>query len=169
MLSGTPKDAGPAANAAVFAAGMQDERIALVAFTGLLEAEQDALIQGDADRLAELAPEKASQIELLIHLGESRNRYLAAQDLNPSAAGMLAWLNRNPGFATAVRKIWRELLAQAEKAQQINHDIGLLIERRLQQNRLKLAVLQTAAAPDGTYRPDGQLRSLRSARSISQV
>ena len=169
MLSGTTKDAGPVANAAHFAAGMQDERIALVAFTGLLEAEQDALIQGDADRLAELAPEKASQIELLIHLGESRNRYLAAQDLNPSAAGMLAWLNRNPGFATAVRKIWRELLAQAEKAQQINHDIGLLIERRLQQNRLQLAVLQTAAAPDGMYRPDGQLRPLRSTRSISQV
>ena len=68
-----------------------------------------------------------------------------------------------------MRKIWRELLAQAETARQINHSNGLLIESGLQQNRLKLAVLQTAAALDGVYRPDGQLRPLRSARSLSQV
>ncbi|MGP1675566.1 MAG: flagella synthesis protein FlgN [Burkholderiales bacterium] len=165
----TSTGAGPAASAANFVTAIQDEGIALVAFTGLLEAEQDALIQGDADRLAGLNAKKASQIELLSHLGESRSSYLAAQNLNAGADGMLAWLGRNPGFAAAVKKIWQELLAQAEKAQQINVNNGVLIERRLQQNRLKLAVLQTAANSDGVYRPDGQLRPLRSARFLSQV
>ena len=169
MLRTATRDAGPAASAAVFVAGLQDEQIALVAFTGLLQSEQDALVQGDADRLAELAADKAAKIELLAHLGELRSRHLAAQNLSGSAEGMLAWLNRNPGFGTAVRKIWRELLAQAETARQINHSNGLLIESRLQQNRIKLAVLQSAAAGDGVYRPDGQLRPLRSARSLSQV
>ncbi len=169
MLRTTSTNTGPAANAANFVTAMQDERVALLAFTGLLEAEQDALLQGDADRLAELATQKATQLELLGHLGETRNRYLAAQNLNPSANGMLTWLGRNPGFSAAVKKIWGELLAQAEKAQEINRRIGLLIESRLQQNRLKLAVLQTAAAADGVYRPDGQLRTLRSTRSLSQV
>lgn len=169
MLRTATHDAGPAASAAVFVAGLQDEQIALVAFTGLLQAEQDALVQGDAERLAELATDKAAQIELLTLLGELRSRHLAAQNLNGSAEGMLTWLSRNPGFGAAVRRIWRELLAQAETARQINHSNGLLIESRLQQNRLKLAVLQSAAASDGVYRSDGQLRRLRSARCLSQV
>lgn len=169
MLRTTSTDAGPAANAADLVTAIQDERIALLAFTGLLEAEQDALVQGDADRVAELAAAKAVQIELLTHLGELRSRHLAAQNLNAGANGMVAWLGRNPGFATAVKKIWQELLALAEKAQQINLNIGVLIESRMHQNRLKLAVLQTAANSDGVYRPDGQLRPLRSARSLSQA
>jgi flagella synthesis protein FlgN len=160
-------DPNPAASAAVFVAGLQDEQAALAAFTGLLQAEQDALIQGDADRVAELAGDKATQIELLAHLGEVRSRHLAAQNLSGNAEGLLAWLGRNPGFAAAVRKIWRELLAQAEVARQLNLSNGVLIESRLQQNRLKLAVLQSAAAADGVYRADGQLGALRSARSFS--
>ena len=169
MLRAASPDAGPAASAAVFVAGLQDEQVALVDFTGLLQAEQDALVQGDTDRLAQLAANKAAKIELLSHLGELRSRHLAAQNLSGNAEGMLSWLNRNPGFATAVGKIWRELLAQAETARQINQSNGLLIESRLQQNRLKLAVLQTAAATDGVYRSDGQLRPLRGGRSLSQV
>jgi len=169
MLHTASPTASPAASATVFVAGLQEEQIALVAFTGLLQAEQDALVQGDADRLAQLATDKAARIELLTHLGELRSRYLAAQNLAGNAAGMLTWLSRNPGFAAAVRKLWRELLALAETARQINHSNGLLIESRLQQNRLKLAVLQTAAAADGVYRRDGQLRPLHSARTLSQV
>jgi flagellar biosynthesis/type III secretory pathway chaperone len=169
MLRTASPGAGAATSAAVFVAGLQDEQIALVAFTGLLQAEQDALVQGDADRLAELAHDKASRIELLAFLGEQRSRHLAAQNLSGSAEGMLAWLTRHPGFAAAVSKIWRQLLAQAETARQINQSNGIMIENGLQQNRLKLAVLQSAAAADGVYRPDGQLRPLRSARSLSQV
>lgn len=169
MLRTASQQASPAASAAVFVAGLQDELLALSAFTKLLRAEQDVLVHGNADRLAELAVEKAAQIERLSLLGELRNRHLAAQNLSGSAEGMLTWLSRNPGFTAAVRKVWRELLAQAETARQVNHSNGLLIESRMQQNRVKLAVLQSAAAPDGVYRPDGQLRTLRSARSISQV
>lgn len=169
MLRSEPADAGPAASAASFVTAIQDERVALIAFTGLLEAEQDALVQGDADRVAALAAQKATQIDLLTHLGERRSRYLAAQNLDAGAEGMLAWLGRNPGFATAVKRIWQELLALAQKAQQTNLNNGVLIESRLQQNRLKLAVLQTAANADGVYRADGQLRPLRSARSLNQA
>lgn len=169
MLRIAPLGAGPAPSAADFVAGLQDEQIALADFTSLLQAEQDALVEGDADRVAELANDKAAQIRLLNQLGELRSRHLAAHDLNGNAEGMLIWLSRNPEFGAAVREIWRELLAQAETARQINHSNGLLIESRLQQNRMTLAVLQNAAAADGVYRPDGQLRPLRSARSLSQV
>lgn len=169
MLRSGSADAGPAANAAVFVTGLQDEKGALAAFIQLLQTEQDALVQGDADRLAELGREKSALIELLGYLGEARNRYLASHNLNANADGMLTWLKRNQGFAAAVGKLWRELLAQAETAQRINQNNGALIESRMQQNRLKLAVLQNAAAADGVYRPDGQLRPMRGARSFSQV
>lgn len=169
MLHTTLPDAGPAASAAVFVAGLQDEQAALTSFIGSLQAEQDALVQGDADRLAQLAADKATRIELLALLGEQRSRHLAAQNLTGNAQGMVTWLKRNPGFAAAVKKIWLALLALAETAQQINQNNGILIETRLQQNRLKLAVLQTAAGANSVYRPDGQLRPLRSVRYLSQV
>jgi len=140
MLSPASADPGPAANAAVFAAGLQAERDALGAFISLLQAEQEVLIHGDAERLAALAPDKAAQIDLFTLLGEQRRRHLAAQNLT-----------------------------RAESARQLNQNNGLLIESRLQQNRLKLAVLQTAAAADAVYRPDGQFGPLRSTRSFSRV
>ncbi|MBE0621541.1 MAG: flagellar protein FlgN [Burkholderiales bacterium] len=168
MLRSTSANAGPAATAANFVTTLRDECVALLAFTGLLEAEQDALVEGDADRVAGLAQQKASQIDLLSHLGALRSSYLATQNLNAGADGMLAWLGRNPGFATAVKKIWQELLALAQKAQRINQNNGALIESRLQQTRLKLAVLHSAANSEGVYRADGQLRPLHSGRSLSQ-
>lgn len=169
MLDAAAADCGAAGSAAGFAASLQAEQDALGAFIGLLQAEQEVLVRGDAERLAELAPGKAAQIDLLTRLGEQRKRHLASQDLADSAKGMPAWMKRNLGFAAAVRTLWRELLARAETARQLNQSNGLLIENWLQQNRLKLAVLQSAAAADGVYRPDGQLRPLRSARSLDQA
>ena len=169
MLHAASADAGPAANAAQFVAGLQDEQAALAAFTELLRAEQAALVEGNADYLAELCEKKATQLELLTHLGELRNRHLALQQLAGNAEGMLTWIKRNPGFAAAVGKLWRELLAQAKAAHEVNQCNGVLIANRLQQNRVKLAALQTAAGGEGVYRADGQLRPLRGARYLNQV
>ena len=162
-------DTGAAPGAAAFAVGLQAEHDALGAFVSLLQLEQEILIQGDAERLASLAPDKAAKINLLAILGEQRNRHLASQSLSANTEGMRAWLKRNPGFAAGVSKTWKELLARAETARQINQNNGILIESRMHQNRQKLAVLQLTTASDGVYRPDGRLRPLQRARSISQV
>ncbi len=169
MLHATPPNSGPLADAAAFAANLQAERDAIIDFIYLLQSEQDILVRGDVDGLATLASDKADKIDLLALFGEQRNRYLGAQNLARSAAGMATWLGRNPGFATAVGKLWRELLDKAETARQINEDNGVLIENRLQQNRHKLAVLQSAAASNGLYQPDGQVRPLGGARSLIQA
>jgi len=169
MLRAEPRDSGPAASAAAFLAGLQEENAALVAFKRTLHAAQEALVEGDADRLGQLATDMASHIDLLARLGEQRSRHLAAQNLSAGAEGMAAWLKRNPEHAATGNKTWRELLAQAETSQQINQNNGVLIETRLQQNRLNLAVLQTVAASDGVYRPDGKMHPLRNTRTFSQV
>ena len=158
-----------AASAAKFAAGLQAEADALGAFIGLLQAEQDVLVTGDADSLAALAAEKTAQISLLTTLGEQRKRHFADQDLPETPDGMLNWLGRNHRNAGTVRKLWPELLARADAARQLNHTNGILIRGRLQQNQMKLDMLQTVAGSGGVYRPDGRLRPLFSARSFSRV
>lgn len=162
-------DSAPAPSAAAFAAALQAEQDTLGAFVSLLREEQEILVRGDAERLALIAPEKAAKINLLTELGEQRNRYLSSQNLTRNAEGMTTWLKRNPSLAASARKIWEQLLACAETAREINQSNGLLIESSLQQNRLRLGILQVANASEGVYRPDGQLRSLRHARSLSQV
>ena len=159
----------PLAGPAAFAAALQSEQEALGAFIHLLQLEQEILVSGDADRLTALGPDKAAQIELLSRLGEERKHHLAAQNLPDSADGMLAWMNRHSSFAAPVRKIWRELLAQAETARQLNETNGKLINGKLQQNQLKLAVLQSGAGSDGVYRADGQLKPRRAARTLDQA
>jgi len=154
---------------AQFAAALRAEQDALGAFVSLLREEQEVLIQGDADRLASLTHDKEAWIGKLSALGEERNRHLAVQNLAGTAKGMTTWLERNPSLAASVSATWKELLAQAESASQLNRNNGLLIESRVRQNRLKLAVLQMANASDGVYRADGQLRPLRRATSLGQV
>ena len=163
--------AGPAVpgSAGDFLAVLRQEHAELMVFYTLLQTEQDALVQGDADRVGQLADEKALHVAALGRLGEQRSRYLAAQQLESNAAGMTAWLQRNAALATAAKALWRDLLVQAQKAQVLNETNGTLIANSLQQNRIKLTALQAAAAPDGIYRADGQMRALRSARSFSQV
>lgn len=164
MLHLESQESEVVACATAFLAVLQTERDALNEFVGLLRAEQEMLIRGDADGLIGLANEKTEKMDVLALMGKQRSRHLAAQNLACNAEGMEAWLERNPGFAARANKIWREFVAQAENARELNQNNGLLIEGRLQQNRLKLAVLQTSVPSEGVYRSDGQLRPLRGAR-----
>jgi len=169
MASESTGGAGQGASAAAFAAALQAEHDALGAFISLLQAEQEILVQGDADRLAAIAPEKSAQIDLLARLGQKRDRYLTDQCLTLDAAGVETWLSRQPAIAATARKTWRESLRRAEMARQLNINNGLLIETRMQQNRQKLSVLQSAVGSDHVYRPDGHFGPFSSRRQIGQV
>ena len=164
MLRLESQESEVVASAAAFLVVLQTERDALNEFVALLRAEQALLIGGDADGLIALANEKTEKMDVLALMGRQRSHHLATQNLSSYAEGMEAWLELNPGFAARANKVWRELVAQAETARELNQSNGVLIEGRLQQNRLKLAVLQTSAASEGVYRSDGQLRPLRGAR-----
>ena len=169
MISGSTGASAPDANPAAFAALLQAEHDALGAFISLLQAEQEILIQGNADRLAAIAPEKSAQIDLLTRLGQKRDLYLADQTLPLSAAGVETWFKRYPAKTAALRKTWQESLRRAEMARQLNISNGMLIENRMQQNRQKITVLQSAVGSDHVYRPDGQLGPFRSGRQLGQV
>lgn len=160
----------PDPGSAGFAASLQAEHDALGAFVSLLQAEQEILVQGDAERLVELAPDKARQLELLTRLGEQRRRFLDERRLAANGRGMEQWLAKQPEpAASALRATWQELLRRAQNAQNLNQSNGILIENRLQQNRMKIAVLQAAVSGDKVYRSDGQVGSLRSARTLGAI
>ncbi len=169
MWFNTRQDSATAVCAVDFVAGLREEQTGLATLTGLLQAEQDALVQGDADRVARLAQDKATGITKLVQLDERRSRHLKSQGLNDNSEGMQKWLGRYPELAMVARNIWRGLLAQAEEARQLNQCNGRLIASHLQQNQTKFAVLQTAAAPDVVYRCDGGISILRGASSFSQA
>jgi len=170
MLRTASRTTGFDANAEGFVSGLVGERIALSSICRLLQVEQGALVQAQADRVAELAVDKATQIEALSRLADQRSRHLTSQGLSGNAEGIKAWLSRNPELALAAKKAWFELMAVAETARQLNQDNGILIESKLQQNRQKLAVLQSSGvSSDGVYHSDGRLSPLRSARSFSQA
>ena len=170
MVRNTSGDAGFPVNAQAFVAGLVSERIALSSICRLLQVEQGALVQAQADRVAELADDKATQLDALSGLADQRNRHLTSQGLSGNAEGFQLWLSRNPELASAAKKAWSELMAAAETARQLNQDNGVLIESKLQQNRQKLAALQSSGTlPDGVYHSNGRLSTLRSARSFSQA
>lgn len=170
MLRTASGNTASAASAKGFVASLIEERVALISFGRLLQAEQDALIKGQADRVAELAADKANQIVTLSRLADQRSRYLASEGLSGNAEGIKIWLSRNPELASAGKKAWLELMTVVKTARQLNQDNGILIESKLQQNRQKLALLQASGtASEGVYHADGRLSPLRSARPLSQA
>jgi flagella synthesis protein FlgN len=135
----------------------------------LLQSEQDALVQGDADRVAALAADKEERIKTLARLSEQRSGRLHSEGLSGRTEGMQTWIQRHPEHAATARRTWQQLLTGAEAARQINQSNGVLIDNQLKQNRLRLAVLQTAGALDGVYQSDGRLTTAHHGRSFIQA
>lgn len=141
-------------------------------FVQALQSEQEALVQGDVDNLLELARIKSEKVVFLTQLAEQRNRFLAAQDANPESGGMTNWLHQQKTSQTTlhIAKTWKQLLEQAEIAQQLNQVNGTLIESRLRHNQQALAVLQKAANQGvSLYGPDGQTHASGMGRPIGKV
>lgn len=153
---------------AEFAANLQIERAAAKALAEILQAEQDALIEGRIERLEALAPDKAHRVRQLAELAAQRNRSLAARSLSPDIKGMQAWLAEDDAGAKAA-SAWRDLLQLAQTAQQLNRTNGEIIALRLKHNQQALAALQSAAGATSLYGPHGQTLGFSRGRALGQV
>ncbi len=136
---------------------LDEEAARLRDFLALLEREQQALAQGDIDRLLPLSAEKTELCAVLAQLGEARAKALAAAGLAAGRPGMESWIGRQPESGGA-RRNWQALLAMADKARALNQTNGTLIATRLANNQLALAALMAAADQAALYGPDGQAR-----------
>ena len=123
------------------------ERSAWQALLKVLEQEEQALVEGEADLLPKLSAAKMSQLETLNTMVRARHHALTGAGLEADHAGMAAWLaaHGTPEHSAA----WETLQAMEQQAQAMNQRIGVLIEMRLSSTRQALNVLVQAAKGHG--------------------
>lgn len=127
-------------------------------FCGLLEEERQALTGAHADRLPDIAGEKATLAGRLSQLEAQRDDLLAKAGLPKGRSGMEGWLASHPAAADE-RRQWHELLELAATARQGNGTNGRLINLLLKQNQDALSVLVSNGA-ESIYGADGQTRAM---------
>ena len=149
--------------------GLEAELRAYQDFIQTLQAEQDALVQGNVDPLLELARIKSEKVVLLSQLAESRARFLSAQGCAQEHGGMTRWLQQHDKKNPQLTERWQQLLTLAENAQQLNRINGDMIDTRLRNNQQALAILQVAANQSALYGPDGQTQALGLRRPLGKV
>jgi len=128
-------------------ARMKAEGAAWQALLQVLQEEEQALIEGDADRLALLSTAKLTQLQSVSGHAQSRHADLLAAGHTPDHAGMDAWLAQHgqPDH----RAPWQQLCDMEKEAQAMNQRIGALIELRLTSTRQALNVLIHSASSQG--------------------
>lgn len=134
-------------------AALAAERAALLSFLSLLEREQEMLVENLTDPLLELSEKKSTDALGLNQLAETRRSLLRKNIPVFSVEAIHAWLRAHSPEGLAV---WQEILALAERARQLNHTNGELIQMKLRHNQQTLAVLSNAVNKANLYGPDGQ-------------
>ena len=125
------------------------------AMLNVMTEEEQALINGEADRLVSLDASKLAQLNTLSNLAGARNKTLLAAGLSADHAGMNAWLAQHglPEHHTQ----WQQLCQMEQDAQAMNQRIGKLIDMRLTNTRQALNVLvHSTANKGGLYDQAGQ-------------
>lgn len=127
--------------------------MALLDFVALLEREQGMLVENRTDQLLELSEQKSTDALGLNELAETRRSLLQKSIPELSIDTIHTWLAaHNPQGLP----VWHEILALAERAQQLNRTNGELIQMKLRHNQQSLAVLSNAVNKANLYGPDGQ-------------
>lgn len=147
-------------------ARLTTESAAWQALLDTLQDEEQALIAGDADRVALLNTNKLAQLQGVSDHARSRHDDLLAAGHTPDHAGMDAWLAQHGQPELQAR--WHQLCAMEQEAQAMNQRIGSLIELRLSSIRQALNVLvHNATRQGGLYDHDGLAVSAHKGKPLA--
>jgi len=150
-----------------FSRNLHEECAALQAFVALLREEQQALVQGELDRLPSFAAPKTQSLIELTRRGEQRLKLLRERGLTDDGAGMSRLLQEQAIGTPEALADWHGLLTLTQTAHQLNETNGSLIYARLSGVQQALNVLLKAAHIPGTYGSDGSTVSSRPAQSLA--
>jgi len=135
-------------------AHLKQESAAWQALLQVMQEEEQALVDGDADRLALLNTAKLTQLQAVSEHAQSRLAGLLAAGHPADPAGMNAWLTQHKFPELHTR--WQQLNEMEQEAQALNQRIGALIDMRLTATRQALNVLiHSATSHGGLYDHDG--------------
>jgi flagella synthesis protein FlgN len=136
-------------------ARLTTETAAWQALLATLLEEEQALVEGEADRLGALNAAKLKHLQAVSEHARNRQADLALAGHGSDRAGMEAWLAQlgQPELKTR----WQQLGELEQQAQAANQRVGALVDLRLGATRQALNVLVHAAAGagGGLYDPDG--------------
>lgn len=145
---------------------LKAEIAAWQALLNVLAEEERALVDGEADRLAQLNASKLSQLQNLGKLASARQTDLLAAGCAADHAGMENWLAQYGGPESLDR--WQELCDLEGQARAMNERIGALIELRLASTRQALNVLVHAAThQNGLYDQAGLAVAARTGKPLT--
>lgn len=151
---------------AVQSSELKLEKAAWQALLQVMQAEEQALVEGDADRLALLNTAKLTQLQAVNDHAKRRLAGLQAAGLAPDHAGMDAWLAQHT--QPELRDSWQDLLELEQEAQALNQRIGALIELRLTSTRQALNVLiHSATSQGGLYDNAGLAVAARTGKPLT--
>jgi flagella synthesis protein FlgN len=132
------------------------------ALQGLLDEERAALLEGTAERVAQVAERKGLLAREIAALGEARNALLSRERLPAGRRGLELACER-AGAALRTRR--DALLECARRVRMLNDRNGILIENSLNRVTGSLAILLQGSLPQApVYAADGRLRPTASGR-----
>ncbi len=146
---------------------LTSEITGLETFCTLLGEEQKALTGASAERLSDIAVEKASLASRLSQLESARDSWLVSHGHTAGRAGMDALLASRPESDPELLQ-WQKLLELAGRAKAENETNGKLIALLLRHNQEALAALLSNGG-GSIYGPDGQPRNIAGGRSFGAV
>jgi flagella synthesis protein FlgN len=152
---------------AAYVNNLAEEHSVLARLVDLMRSEQDALVGGDADRVAALAEPKAHCVAALQAYAQARRALLSIGGQALDGDGMRRWTEEQGRNDLRLARRWREFLALARIADQLNHANGTLIAARLHATQQALTIMFSAAGISGAYGADGNAVSLREARQLA--
>lgn len=118
----------------------------------LLEKEQGHLIRADINGIEATTAEKASLIQKMTHLTQTRHSLLQDTESKDKENAIKGWLEASESEGKAS---WNKLMQLAESAKELNRINGLLINSHLKRNQHALRTLNQEHASN-TYGADGQ-------------
>ena len=152
---------------AAYLRNLAEEQSVLARFVDLLRSEQEALLRGDADRLAALEEPKNRCIAALQAHASERRHILLAGGQSPDRDGVRFWTEKQGRTEPRLAQRWSEFLALARVADQVNRANGALIAARLRATQQALNTIFAAAGIPGAYAADGSAVSLREGRRLA--
>lgn len=152
---------------AAYLSNLAEEQSVLARFVELLRAEQDALLRGDADQLAQLAEPKNRCIAALQAHAEERRHLLLAGGQPADREGIRYWTREQGRTEPRLAQRWSEFLTLARVAADVNRANGALIAARLRATQQALTTIFGAAGIPGAYAADGSAVSLHEGRRLA--
>ncbi len=125
---------------AAIAQSLAQEQALTVQLLEALGREEAALLDNDADALSQAAHGKSQLIASFVTLHQQLRRLLGQAGLPEQDSSMAAWIASQSD--PTLQALWRELLAGAQRAQELNRTNGLLIQRLSVRNQAALAALR---------------------------